>query len=307
MTDNQDKALALLGIAATKKTVEIACPPENIMSAFIENRVESKTRHMMLSHINHCEECYITWESLSVFLAQHAETVHEAKQQSHTTGSTSVLQKISDWFSSGFSWQIAAPGLALASLAMAVVINMPDTLYTINNPNASVVAAATLDADTLAKNIDQLSLPWESETYGFSHSGYSNAAKAFGAGLWFSRNQLMDAENQLPTALLSNPKINWQSSDYQDYYALGQWSLNAWILARATHVEPKQWERLNQSLESIEVRLQQRVGHESEAKLSLNTIDKLKTTLTRLSKQPGLSEQHNLSREIELGLQRLFI
>lgn len=249
----------------------------------------------------------MTWETLSVFLAQNADTVPVAKQQSQTIESPGMLQKISDWFGSGFSWQIAAPGLALASLAMAVVINMPDTLYTINNPNASVVASATLDADTLAKNIDQLSLPWDSETYGFSQSEYSNAAKAFGAGLWFSRNQLIDAENQLPAVLASDLENNWQSSDYQDYFALGQWNLNAWILAKATHVEPEQWERLSQSLESIEARLQKRVGNEPEAQLTLNTINKIKTTLTRLSEQPGLSEQHNLSREIELGLQRIFI
>jgi hypothetical protein len=44
MADNQDKNIALLGIAATKKTLDQECPPENIMSAFIEGRLDSEMR-----------------------------------------------------------------------------------------------------------------------------------------------------------------------------------------------------------------------------------------------------------------------
>jgi hypothetical protein len=67
MPDYQDRTLALLGIAATTEVLYQPCPSENIMSAFVEDRIDPTTRAMMLSHLNRCEICYLTWEQLNIY------------------------------------------------------------------------------------------------------------------------------------------------------------------------------------------------------------------------------------------------
>lgn len=67
MVDNQDKAIALLSIAATKKPQDKPCPPDNEMSAFIENRANLESRNLILSHLNQCEDCYFVWEHLAIY------------------------------------------------------------------------------------------------------------------------------------------------------------------------------------------------------------------------------------------------
>jgi hypothetical protein len=303
MADNQDRTLALLGIAATKKPLNLTCPPENIMSAFIEDRVESNTRAMMLSHINGCEDCYLTWETLSVFLAQN--TVRTVEH--NNTDQAGFFQRLMDWFNSDFSWKVAAPGLALASLAITLVVNMPFTLYKNATTNPSVVAATTIDADKLANSINQLPVPWKDPTFGFNKSAYTKQAKAFGVGIWNARRALMNSDDPLPSQLETESPIDWQDSECRDYYAFGQWTLDAWVLANVEHVKPAQWQLMNQSLQTLENDLKQRQQSEPEAVIALQTIGKMKTSLNRLARKPDLSAQSALMREIEIGLQKLFL
>ncbi len=305
MAENQDRTLALLGIAATKKPVDLTCPPENVMSAFIEDRVESKTRAMMLSHINGCEDCYMTWETLSVFLAQNQTIMETSPQKS--VNKDSLIQRFGEWFNSGFSWQTAVPGLALASLAIAVVVNVPHSLYKTTNTDPSVIAATTLDADSLSNSIAQLPVPWQDQAFGFSKTTHSNQAKAVGVGIWTARNTLMNSNDPLPDQLVSQPVVDWQTSESRDYFAFGQWALDAWVLANAKTVKPEQWTLLNQSLNNLENGFNQRQHSEPEAAIALQTIDKMKDKLEKLSRKADFSAQTALSREIEIGLQKLFL
>ena len=300
MADNQDRTLALLGIAATKKPLNLTCPPENIMSAFIEDRVESNTRAMMLSHINECEDCYLTWESLSVFLVQNkVQTVEH-----NNADQVGFFQRLMDWFNSDFSWRIAVPGLALASLAIALVVNMPFTLYKNATTNPAMVAATTIDADKLANSINQLPVPWKDQTLGFNKSAYTKQAKAIGVGIWNARSALMNSDDPLPSQLETD---DGQDSEYHDYYAFGQWTLDAWVLANAEHVKPEQWKLMNKSLLTLETDLKQRQPSEPEAVIALQTIGKMKSSLDRLSRKADFSAQSTLIREIEIGLQKLFL
>ncbi|HFD12130.1 MAG TPA: hypothetical protein ENJ32_06650 [Crenotrichaceae bacterium] len=306
MADSQDTTLALLGIAATKKPVDLECPPENVMSAFIENRIDSKTRLMMLSHVNSCEDCYQTWETLSVFMAQHQQN-KKASQQQNIIAKAGFLQRLGEWFNSGFSWQTALPGIALASLAIALVVNIPHSLYKSTITNPSVVAATTLDADTLAQSIQQLPVPWEHQALGFSKTSYSVPAKAVGAGIWSARNALMSSTDSLPDPLVITPEVDLQNSPYSKYFEFGQWTLDAWILTNVDHVKPAQWALLSQSLNIIKTGLKQHQKSEPEATIALQIIDKMKPSLDRLSQKQDPSAQKSLSREIRLGLQKLFL
>lgn len=299
MADNQDKNIALLGIAATKNSLNLECPPENIMSAFIEGRLDSGMRTKMLSHINQCEDCYFTWEQTSVFLAQNNAPVVEQ----HTANKVGFLKRLENWLNSGASWKTAVSGIALASLAIALVVNLPDN-YKSGYLDQSVVAT-TLDADTLAHVINQLPVPWKNQTFGFNNSAYTAPAKAIGVGIWNARKSLMNSDDPLPVQLVSEPAINWRDSEYHDYYAFGIWILDAWILGNAGHVKPRQWALLRESLQTLEAGLQQRKQSETQAAIALQTIDRMKSSLDYLSQKSDLTAQRALLREIELGLQKL--
>jgi hypothetical protein len=304
MADDQDTTLALLGIAATKKPLDLTCPPENVLSAFIEDRIEPTAREMMLSHLNGCEDCYLTWETLSVFLAQN--NVQAAQQDRvDRVDRVGIVQRLTNWFNSKPLWQTAVPGMALASLAVALVINMPSTLY--NNSMTPSVVATTVDAGKLANSIHQMPVPWEQQTFGFNQSAYTTQVKAVGVGIWNASSALMSLTDPLPTQLDTDSPIDWQGSEYHNYYAFGQWTLDAWVLVNADYVKPEQWQLMNQSLQTLKSGLTQRQQTEPEAAIALQTIDKMKSSLDRLSRKADISAQSTLMREIELGLQKLFL
>lgn len=305
MADNQDRTLALLGVAATKKPTDSTCPPENVMSAFIENRVDTKTRTTLLAHMSHCDDCYLTWETLSVFLAENQSDVEATQQQD--LKKPGFFHRLGEWFNNGFSWQIALPGLALASLAIALVINIPHALYKSTRTDPAVVAATTMDADTLARSINRLPVPWENQTFGFSNTVYSSPVKAVGAGIWSARNALMNLKDPLPKQLDTEPAVNWKQSDFRDYYTFGQWTLNAWVLANAQHVKPAQWALLSQSVKRLEVSLKRHQGSEPESVVVLQAIGQMRGSLSRLSRSVDPAAQNALLREIETGLQKIFM
>ena len=162
MADDQDRTLALLGIAATKETQDQPCPPDNIMSAFIENRMGSKNRAMMLSHLNRCEDCYLLWEQLGGEIEQ--DCIKATKQ--HQPDKVGFFQRLENWFNMGISWQTAVPGLALA---IVLVVNLMDTSKqdAFSDPSLAVVR---LDAEMLASSLNQFPAPWKDQTFGFSKS-----------------------------------------------------------------------------------------------------------------------------------------
>ncbi len=303
MADNQDRTIALLGVAATKRHVDLTCPPENTMSAFIEGRIDAKTRAMMLSHINSCEDCYLTWESSSIFLIQQSSKAVSQRQDSEKIG---LFQRLGDWFNSGVSWQTAVSGMALASLAIALVVNMPQSLFkSVDSDPTAIVAAITIDNNTLSQSINQLPVPWIDQTFGFNSQDYSEPVKAIGAGLWQVRNALLDLNEPLPNRLSSKGVVDWRESQYGEYFAFGQWALDAWVLASVKDVEPGQWRQLSDSLQALKTSFKQR--QEAEATAVLQTIDKMTPALKQLSMTVDFLARRELSREIKMGLQKLFL
>jgi hypothetical protein len=290
------------------------------MSALIENRVNRKTRAKMLSHLNQCEDCYLVWEQLGVLTAQENVLTEEnvmaqenVKPQENVqivkqprADKAGLFQRFENWFNARFFWQTAASGLAVASLALALIVNLPDA------PDSAgfldpAMAVATVDSEVLARGIEQLPAPWENQTFGFNNATYTTPAKAVGAGIWNARSTLLNAQDPLPKQLLSEPAIVWQDSQWYDYYAFGQWTLSAWILVNAENIEQPQWVLLSDALQTLETRFEQRQQAEPEAAIALQNIHKMQVSLDSLSQKQDLSAQRTLLREIKLGLHKFFL
>ncbi len=298
MVDNQDKLVALLGIAATKKPQDNPCPPDNVMSAFIENRVNSETRVMMLSHLNQCEDCFIAWEQLGLYLSENNRHIPEQPKAKKA----GFIEHLKNWSGEKSFWTTAVPGFAVASLAIVLVFNQSDTFYKgiSSDPSELVVE---IDADS----INQFPTPWESPTFGFSRSTYTIPIKAVGTGIWNTRSTLVNSKDPLPKQLVSELAIDWQNSEWRDYYAFGQWTVSAWLLANAKHVDQPQWAELSKILQTLETGFKQHPQSEPEAKLALQAINKMKVSLSQLSKKEDVLAKTTLLREIEQSLQRLFL
>jgi hypothetical protein len=101
--------------------------------------------------------------------------------------------------------------------------------------------------------------------------------------------------------------IDRKGSEYHNYNAIRQRTLDAWVLVNADYVKPEQWQLMNQSLQTLKSGLKQRQQVEPEAAIALQTIDKMTSSLDRLSRKTDISAQSTLMREIELGLQKLFL
>ncbi len=299
MQNYQDRMIALLGIAATKEVQHQPCPSENIMSAFIEDRVDFETRAMILSHLNRCEICYLTWEQLNIHVAQSQPYTRRL----HNAG---YHQRSRNGFNSDFSWRKVFPGLVFVSLLIALVVNILVTSYKEIDVDTPMASAAILDAGTLATSINQLPVPWNNQPFELNDSTYAHPVKAFGVGIWSARNALMNEADSIPTLLVSHPTIDWQASQWRDYYTLGQLTLDAWVLANAKQIKPTQWTLLRQSLQALETGLQERLQSEPEASIALQLIDKMKINLKRLSRKTDYSARKSLLNEIEIGLEKLF-
>ncbi|MEE9425937.1 MAG: hypothetical protein V3V18_13330 [Methylococcales bacterium] len=302
MPDYQDRTLALLGIAATTEVLHQPCPSENIMSAFIEDRIDLKTRAMMLSHLNRCEICYLTWEQLNISVVQDnlqtikknkADKVWFHRRSKRRGNSSSSLQKKSPW-------------LVLVSLLITFAVYMFVTSFLTITSDPSMDTATTFDVDVLASNIDQLPVPWKNQLSGPDSSAYSLPAKAFGTGIWSAKNELLGANQLLPAQLVSLSTIDWQGSQWSIYHAFGRLTLDVWVLANANkQVKLAQWTLLRKSLQALEIGFQKRQQFEPEASIALQMIDKMKVSLTRLSRKSNHSARKTLLNDIEIGLRKL--
>jgi hypothetical protein len=301
MPDYQDRVLALLGIAATKQALDQPCPSENNMSAFIENRLDSSARVDILSHLNRCEDCYLTWEQLSVSVMQDNLDTYQPKVELPESHPSAV-----NCLNIGDSWQSTVLYLVLLLLAIGLIVNML-VISNTSMRNDRSTAAATIDAKTLSRSINQLPVPWKDQTFELNSSTYTVPAKAFGGGIWSARNALMNLNDPLPAQLVLEPTIHWQNSKWSNYYAFGQLTLDAWVLASAEYVKPTQWSLLRKSLQALEAEFKQGHQSEPEANIALQMISKMKANLDRLSRKTDLAAQRDLLEGIASGLQKFFI
>ena len=111
-----------------------------------------------------------------------------------------------------------------ASLVLAVII------YFIQPPETPIdIAYKAIETNKTyetEQKLNKLRFRWEKSTgnvYGFSsNSQDSKAAKAFGAGLLFSRESLLNKTS----------KDHWLNTEWKSYFNLGRWTVLLWIASQ---------------------------------------------------------------------------
>lgn len=214
--------LALLtqaGIDSDCPDIRTDCPTDDVLSAYIDGSADTEARQYMARHLNHCCDCRERWIEVSQVL----QSLEQSPEPATASSGQRLWQRLRDWLQ-----PFALPGAAVAcSLAIVMLVLQP----AINtDPLDQWYSQLPAPAHTAATSAPPL--PWESNTFGFSHQSPDNAQTALGAGLWQGLHELglaagSDGDNPFAAERIIG-SCCWQQSDWVDYYRLGRWLSLVW-------------------------------------------------------------------------------
>ncbi|HHJ38535.1 MAG: hypothetical protein AXA67_08210 [Methylothermaceae bacteria B42] len=305
MTDNpnfqeMEKLSATCGLAATRPNDPAGeCPPDAVMAAFLEHRLDQRGKKKMLTHLNRCEDCYRLWVETSLLL-------HEEAPESAATTPSQVKEKRPSLWDKMRGWLPAAPvlvpalaGAALTVAVVAVLVNRPDSQ--LQQPTLIALIENHPGAEKLAA---QLPEPWEGTPLAFDSESYSAAERAIAAGIWETKHRLADGQAPLP-GILEGDLTQWRQADLKPYYQLGQWLATAWILAQNESGSVKDWQKLLQTSRTLATRLATRNDH--EAANARRLLTQLQPVLQSLAHQQAPQIRAQFARQIQIAMERLFV
>ncbi len=297
--DNADKAereMALLALAATDNRQPSACPSDEDLAAFIDNRLNRTRREEMMAHLDGCSTCYQNWLNVASVLTEKTDVKSVAKKRSQG----GVWRRIADWFR---GWRIAVPVVALAGLL--VLVTAPLTRMNLGHQITEEYATISVHVtDQLARMAKVLPMPWESTAFGFAESSVSDSKKALNAGLWAGRTALIATSGrtlELPEYLLPPERAGtvWQDTQWADYYALGRWLIYLWALANVNSNE-EDWQRqlfIHDEFVSILVGDADRSPRVNDVKAALEEVRPLLQSLRGKSDETARSQ---FARRLEM-------
>lgn len=301
-SEQSDRKLALLALAATKKAPESICPPDENLAAFIEGQLKRNEHKAMLTHLSQCNECYYHWQDAFAFAGEFEANVE--------TNDSKVRSSKNRW--QGFksllpNWNIAVPAIAAAALSLLVVIMLPESSALnrqMDNAYISLAANSTVD---LEKELSTLPLPWETGAFGFDSHNDSPSATAFGTGLVDGKSELSGEERTLPIRLKSDRDVDWADSKWSDYYNLGRWTLLSWSLSKSDKATANDWVEIQKISEQLLQQFNQRPADEQHAQLAAAALKRIDPILSSLQQQPSESNSVAIGRRLEITMQQFFV
>lgn len=225
--EKEDSLRVMLALSDEDSSDPDPCPDPNDMAALIDGTIERKKSKKIMAHLNTCHDCYNDWLIVSSALA-------EPKKSSITNDLKSMIIDIKLFLSDVIS-RVFIPkpvltyGFATALAACLIItiwtVNQSDLKGLINNTYSTNIVSGISQEDLEFNNIYKL--PWERSqaSYGFApQSTDSDTARAFGAGLWSARQEVV-GDKKFPTKPdFVEEKHAWQKSPQEIDYWLGRWS-----------------------------------------------------------------------------------
>jgi len=199
----------LYALAATQEyPTEFECPSEEKIASLVDERLSTDERDKIFDHLDICPSCYRLWLS-----------VHSSKDLNRQA----IKKKI---FKTYIPLAVAAC-LLLYLIPMVHVVLFPANIE-------------MLLAKSYEKAVDQkftsnhVMFPLEKQmnSLGFNPKGYSNGNKAFWAGFWQGKNDLLENQTymkQMPNFLTptwQNEQMknnSWAESSWAIFYWIGYW------------------------------------------------------------------------------------
>ena len=227
LPEESDQQLhAMLALAAGEADPAGDCPPDEQLAAFIDGELNSDARRAMLTHLDRCPACRQHWLEVADLVNSGAPEPVPAPQHQ---------KSLIDMVRQGWQELLTPWKLAVSSAAVATVIGLAVVLSITPNIGQQIdkqYAAKLPDSTVLAQQAQEMPMPWDSATLGFSESAPSLPKRAFGAGVWSGRTALIGDEDALLPAVLSPPdQASWSETAWSDYYQFGRWAVLLWTQA----------------------------------------------------------------------------
>ncbi len=186
--DSEERKAILTALATTEPTQKSDCPSDQTLAAFIDNRSDPEQRNIVSDHLDACPDCYEKWLSVAEIKADEKEA------------------PVRFWKRPLFGITLAVA----ASLAIFISLNRraPESNRLLSDTYKTVYR------QKLTFSADSLSLPWErpSPSFGFSSvPRISDSYRAFGAGLWQGKQELIKETARLPIPPFLTPSWNGKS------------------------------------------------------------------------------------------------
>jgi hypothetical protein len=276
-------------LGATRPEPQGPCIPAEEFVSFIDGQVEGERRQAILAHLDACNDCYADWLEASALIERS-----RAKGQ--------VVPGPSRWWQRFTTGQVISisGGLitALAASLVLVISQVEMSSVAKRVPSSYGTFMAARSGKPMSSQLDSFVLPWERSTSPYTFNGSaqpppSEAAQAFGAGLWVGRNRLADHCKEWPLpAFLSKPgqppesvAQTWTKGNWADYYWLGQWTM---LLQGAIHSEtrpdPPFWQEQNRLCQEMTDSFRKRQGKEIEVAKILPILEEMRPIFEVMTK-----------------------
>jgi hypothetical protein len=286
-----ERLVALLGLAAGKPQPEDQCPPAERFSAFIDGRLSSSERKRIIAHLNACEQCYQEWLETALVLSDPPPKVASSQPRSWWQ----PLQAL--WRTRPWMIPLTA-ALAMSLAVIAVVIQKPSQ----ETWQISQLAAMVRNHPGLDQALAALPQDLGTLSFAFSDTPQNPAKQAFTAGFrqawsWF------DGTDSSSRRALESSKPWLQRSSWQDYYDLGQWAFLTWLLAQTEGVSAEEWRVFERHCQNLITRFEQQ-PEEPTTERVLASLREIHPMLGALARQPDPTQQVRLGRRLRLIIQQ---
>ena len=186
--DSEERKAVLTALAVAKPPLKSDCPSDQTLAAFIDHRLKTEQRSIVLDHLDACPDCYEKWLLAAEIQADEKKT------------------PVRFWKRPLFTIPLAIA----ASLAVFIVL-------IVSRPNPDRLLSKTyktVHQQNMTFSADSLSLPWEqpSQSFGFAPAPRtSDSYRAFGAGLWQGKQEIDKEVADLAMPPFFTPSWNGKS------------------------------------------------------------------------------------------------
>jgi len=319
--DPTERRLALLALAAKPTQTPSVCPSDEALAGFVEGRLEGEAREALLAHLNDCRACYHHWLEVATYVTSAAQADRAETRAYEAPGDHSVAQPLGEGREEGrlsgifdrfhsllTSWKMAVSAVTVAAAVVYVSIFWPSLLLEpdLNQQiSTAYVALLAQDASEMPRIGSELPLPGEEAALGFTASRPAPPARAFGAGVWAGRAELV------PSSAVSTPEVfappaerPWNETAWADYYAFGRWTVLLWAGASLERAAVD-WHQQQAIREALSARLSDRLDSEEEARRAVAALERMEPLLAAVAEKADDVAFVNLRRALELAMQQL--
>ncbi len=272
-----DKTAAMLALTLDDYASESDCISDEIMAAFIDQRLDETQRASVINHLNACDKCRFTCSGTAVAVY--------GKRKSFLTKKLTILA-------------------AACILILCIYIPLMET----SSPTSLIEESyKNLAIHGISRSLD-VELPWEikSSTYGFNSGTIPDEAqKAFLGGMYSGKVMFTPDKTELPDFLKQDKKkidTSWDRTPLKSNFKLGQWCYLMKIISEK-RIEMDKGFSENQAgylLDLIEEFENKPEDGKAKIKLAIARMKKLQRYFDTASKTDSGIKWRNLRRETDI-------